>query len=289
MTWQILLIGYLVLGTASYLWRRQLAKTFAKANSLVNAFFFVAALYPIGLVVASFTSPDLSIGWASFFMLLIGGALFPFVNLLIYRANKDLDVGLFSILSDLMPVVSITAGWLLLNEGLTGQQLVGAAIILLAALIVTLPQLKHHMRHNSRALACAIVAVILLGLGFVYERYMLTRMDFGAYIVIGWGFQTMWGVLFALPERKSYKILLDPKIRFKLWSYSLTSTFRGLCIVGALYLSGNVSVVMASASFLTVLVVVAAYIILKEKEWLWLKLGAATLGMIGLILINVGV
>ncbi len=286
MNWQILLIGYLVFGTASYLWRRQLAQTFAKANRLVNAFFFVAVLYPIGLVVASFTSPNLSIGWASFFMLLIGSALFPFVNLLTYRANRDLDAGLLTIFSDLIPVVSIAAGWLLLNEGLTGQQLVGAAIILLAALLVTLPQLKHHMRNNPRALTCAIVAVILLGLGFVYERYMLTRMGFGAYIVIGWGFQMVWSVLFALPERKSYKILLDPKIRFKLWSYSLSSTFRGLCMVGALYLSSNVSVVMASASFLTVLVVVAAYFILKEKQWLWLKLGAATLGMIGLILIN---
>lgn len=286
MTWQLLLIGYLLLGTASYLWRRQLAKTFAKANRLVNAFFFVAVLYPIGLLVAAFTTPDLSIGWASFFMLLVGGALFPFVNLLVYRANRDMDAGLFTIISDLIPVVSIAGGWLLLHEGLTGQQLIGVAIILVAALLVTLPQLKHHMRNNPRALACAVTAVVLLGLGFVYERYMLTRMDFGAYIVIGWGLQMVWGVLFALPERKSYKILFDPKIQGKLWAYSLSSTFRGLCIVGALYLSGNVSVVMASASFLTVLVVVAAYFILKEREWLWLKLGAASLGVVGLLLIN---
>lgn len=286
MTWQLLLIGYLILGTASYLWRRQLARTFAKANRLVNAFFFVVVLYPIGLVVATLTTPDLHIGWASFWMLVFGGAIFPFVNLLIYRANKDMDAGLFTIISDLVPVVSITAGWLLLNEGLSGQQLIGATIILLAALFVTLPQLKHHMRNNRVAMICAFTAVTLLGLGFVFERYMLTRMDFGAYIVFGWGFQMVWSVIFAWSERKSYKMLFDPKIRSKLWAYSLSSAFRGLCIVGALYLSGNVSVVMASASFLTVLVVVAAYFILKEKEMLWLKLGAATLGIIGLLLIN---
>ncbi|MGH7158133.1 MAG: EamA family transporter [Candidatus Saccharimonadales bacterium] len=287
MTWQLLLIGYLVLGTASYLWRRQLAKTFAKANRLVNAFFFVAVLYPIGLLVALLTTPDLSIGWASFWMLLAGGAIFPFANLLTYRANRDLDAGLFTVISDLIPVISIAGGWLLLQEKLTGQQLVGAGVILLATLVVTLPQLKHHMQFNRRAMACAGVAVVMIGLGFVFERYMLTRMDFGAYIVIGWGLQMLWGVLFALPERKSYKILFEPQIRAKLWTYSLSSTFRGLCIVGALYLSGNVSVVMASASFLTVLVVIAAYFILKEKEWLWLKLGAATLGFIGLLLINI--
>lgn len=288
MDWQFLLIGYLILGTASYLWRRQLAKTFARANRLVNAFFFVFVLYPIGLTVAAFTHPDLSIGWASFWMLVAGGALFPLVNLLTYRASQDMDAGLFTVISDLIPVVSVASGWLLLNEGLSGRQLIGAGIILAAALLVTIPQFKAHIRSNRTALLCAFAAVILLGLGFVFERYMLTRMDFGAYIVFGWGLQMVWGVIFALPERKSYKILKDPKIRSHLLGYSLSSTFRGLCIVGALYLSGNVSVVMASASFLTVLVVVAAYFILREKDWLLLKLGAAALGVTGLVLINIG-
>lgn len=286
MPWQLLLIGYLILGTASYLWRRQLARAFARANRLVNAFFFVAVLYPIGLVVASLTTPDLSIGWASFFLLLIGGAIFPFSNLLTYRANRDIDAGLFTIISDIIPVVSITVGWLLLNEHLVGWQWAGAGIILLSTLLVTIPQLKHHMRHNTRALMFAAVGFTMIGLGFVFERYMLTRMDFGAYLVFGWGFQMLWGVLFALPERKSIGMLRDPKIRVPLLGYSLSCTFRGLCFVGALYLSGNISVVMASASFLTVMVVVAAYFILKEREWLWLKLGSAGLGVIGLLMMN---
>ncbi|HZM64031.1 MAG TPA: EamA family transporter [Candidatus Saccharimonadales bacterium] len=286
MTWQLLLLGYLVLGTVSYLLRRQLAKTFAKANRLVNAFFFVAVLYPIGLLVAAFTTPDLAIGWTSVLLLVIFGAIFPASNLLVYRANRDLDAGLFTIISDLIPVVSITVGWLALHETLSGQQLIGAAIILMATLLVTLPQLKHHMVHNKSALICAIVAVVAIGVGFVFERYLMTRMDFGAYLIFGWGAQMVWGVLLALPERKSYKMLLDPKIRGKLLGFSITSALRGLCIGGALFLSGNVSVVMASASFLTVLVVIAAYCILKEKEWLWLKLGAASLGVAGLLLIN---
>lgn len=286
MTWQLLLIGYLVLGTASYLWRRQLAKTFTKANSLVNAFFFVVVLYPIGLFVASFLSPNLAIGWTSVGLLVVFGAIFPFCNLLVYRANRDLDAGIFTIISDLIPVVSVTAGWILLHETLTGQQLIGAAIILVAALLVTLPQLRHNMVHNKHALICAIVAVVLIGIGFVFERYLMTRMDFGAYLIFGWGSQVIWGVLFALPEYKQYRLLFDPKIRTKLLGFSISSALRGLCIGGALFLSGNVSVVMSSASFLTVLVVAAAYFILKEKDWMWLKLGAATLGFVGLLLIN---
>src|SRR5699024_8140419 len=106
--------------------------------------------------------------------------------------------------------------------------------------LVTIPQLKHHMRHSRSALIYAGIAVVLIGLGFVFERYLMTRMDFGAYLIFGWGAQMLWGVLFALPERKSYKILLDPKIKGKLLGFSVTSALRGLCIGGALYLSGNV-------------------------------------------------
>lgn len=287
MDWQLLLLGYLVLGTASYLWRRQLAQTFAKANRLVNAFFFVAVLYPIGLLVALLTSPNLAIGWENFLLLLAGGAIFPVANLFAYRANRHLDAGLFSIITDVIPVVSILGGTFLLNETLNGPQWLGAAIIFVAALMVSFSQLRRNRSiDRSSALLDALTAVILIGLGFVFERYMMTRMDFGAYLVFGWGAQMLWAVGAAWPERKSYRVLKDPKIRGKLLGFSLSSALRGLCIAGALFVSGNVSVVMASASFLTILVVVAAYFVLKEHEWLWLKLGAAGLGLAGLLLIN---
>lgn len=287
MDWQLLLVAYLILGTSTFLWRRQLAKAFAHHNRLVNAFFFVAVLYPIGLIVALFTSPNLAIGWTSLCLLLLGGGIFPLSNLLAYRANRDIDAGLYTIISNITPVVSIAAASIFLHETLTGKQFIGAAIILVAAILVTLPQLRHHMIHNRGALGYALVSVVIIGLGFVFERYMLTRMDFGAYLVFGWGAQVLWGVGLAWRDRRALKgMLRDVQLRIPLLGYSLSATLRGLCFVGAMALSGNASIVAAWISFLTVMVVLAAYFILKESEWLWLKLGGASIGVVGLLLLN---
>jgi drug/metabolite transporter (DMT)-like permease len=288
MAWQLLLIVYLVLSTATYLSRRQLAYSFAKYNRIVNAFSFVAAVYPIGLIVAMFTSPDLAIGWFNFFLLLLGGAIFPISYLLAYRANKDVDAGLYTIINNIAPVVSITLASLWLHETLSGIQLLGAGIILIATTLVTLPQVGKHLVKNRRALVCAFAAVVLIGLGVVYERYMLTRVDFGAYLVYGWGAQTLWMVALAWSERHTLKALKQAKMRRPLITYSVSLALRGLCFVTALRLSGNASYVVAFASFLPVLVVLSAFFFLKERDHLALKLGGAALGVCGLLLLNSG-
>src|SRR5688572_5352530 len=285
MGWQFLLILYLVLSAATYLSRRQLALGFARYNRVVNAFSFVAAVYPVGLFVAAFSSPDLAIGWWNLFLLIIGGAIFPTSYLLAYRANKEIDAGLYTIINNVAPVVSIILATLWLNETLNGIQLVGAGIILLATTIVTVPQLGKHLVRDRRALICAFVAVTLLGIGIVYERYMLTQMDFGAYLVYGWGLQTLWMVGFAWKDRHKLKALKERKMRKPLIGYSLSLALRGICFVTALQLSGNASLVVAFASFLPVLIVVAAFFILDERDHLALKLGGAALGVSGLLLL----
>lgn len=288
MGWQFLLILYLVLSAATYLSRRHLASTYARYNRLVNAFSFVAAVYPVGLLAAAFSSPELAIGWWNFLLLVIGGAIFPTSYLLAYRASKDVDAGLYTIINNIAPVVSIALATLWLNETLNGVQLLGAGVILLATTVVTVPQLGKHLVQNPRALLCAFAAVTLLGIGIVYERFMLTQIDFGAYLVYGWGLQTLWMAGFAWKDRRKLKALKKPKMRKPLIGYSLSLALRGICFVTALNLSGNASMVVAFASFLPVLIVVSAFFVLNERDHLALKLGGAALGVGGLLLLNLG-
>ena len=288
MTWQLFLSAYLALATVGFLLRRRLAQTFAKYNRLVHGFFFIAVLYPLGLVVAFMTSPSLAIGWVNFFILLAGSAVYPVINLLAFRASKDVDAGLFTILHNLTPIVTITAASLLLHERLNDQQLLGAVIIITSAFLATLPRLARRSKSSSAGILLALASVALLGLAIVYERWMLTRMDFGAYLVFGWGAQTLWMTIIAWPERKKLHVLRKMKHFVPVFSYGLAYALKGLCFVAALKLSGNASAVGAFASFLAVLVVLAAYVALKERELLWLKLGAAAVGTVGLIILNTG-
>ena len=287
MIWQLFMGGYLVLGAGAYLIRRQLAVTFTEHSRIINGFFFIAVLYPLGLIIAAFSSPNLSIGWPNLILLLVGSAIFPIINLLAYRASKDIDAGFYTILQNLTPIITIIAASFLLHEGLNNHQLLGTVIILVSAFLATLPNLKKHYKNSFAGLMIALSAVILLGLAIVYERWMLTRMDFGAYLVYGWGAQTLWMAILAWPKRTQLKILKDKKTFLQVATYSAANALKGICIVAALTLSGNASIVGASTGFMAALVVFAAYFILKEKELLWFKISAVVVGIVGIIILNI--
>jgi drug/metabolite transporter (DMT)-like permease len=286
MSWQLLISAYLLLGTAAYLLRRSLAQRLFEHNKLINGFFFLCVLYPLGLIVACFSSPDLKIGWLNLFFLLAGSVIFPLIVVMAFRANKDIDAGLYTILNNVTPIITILAATILLNETLNGRQMLGAAVIISSAFLATLPKLNHHRKNSSAGLLFALASVSLLGLAIVYERWMLTRIDYGAYLGFGGGAQTLWMTIIAWPERKYVSLLKTKGNSRKILAYGVTNAFKGLTFVSALKLSGNASLVGASSSFMAVLVVLSAYFVLKENEHLWLKIASAVIGAGGLIILN---
>jgi drug/metabolite transporter (DMT)-like permease len=287
MTWQLLLFIYITLNTATYLFQRKLGQSLAQHKRLVSAFFLIVMHYPVGLMVAAYSSPHLAIGWVNVSLLLIGSAVFPVINVLALKASKDVDAGHYTILSNLTPVVTIVAATLLLHEQLVGRQLLGAVIIIASAFLITLPMLqRRHATSKTSGVAIALTVFLLTGLATVYERWMLTRIDFGAYLIVGWGFQSLWMAVIAWPERKHLKILKARQHLLPILGYSLSGSIKGICFLAALKLSNNASLFGAFISFTAILVVPAAYIILKEKSWLWLKIASAITGTTGLIILN---
>lgn len=287
MTWQILVSAYIVLGTASYLVRRSLAQSLTDHNRFINGFFYLCVLYPIGLVAGFLSSPDLAIGWQNALFILIGSCSFPIIAVLSYSASEHVDAGLYTILNNLTPIIAIIAAALLLNENLTNQQLLGAAVIITSAFLVTLPRLQHRSNTTTAGLDQALASVAILGLAIVYERWMLTRIGFGAYMIFGWGGQVFWMTVIAWPERHYFKIMTSRRHLGPILIYCITNALKGLCFVGALKL-GNASLVSAFSSFMTVTVVISAYFVLREREGLLLKILAAIIGTAGLVILNVG-
>ncbi len=286
MTWQTLLTLYLVLNTISYILQRKLGASLAKHKRLVAGFFFVVVHYPLGLVAACMDHPDLRISWVNLVALLVGSWIFPVINILYLKASKHLDAGRFTVLSNLTPIVTIVAATLLLGERLTGAQLLGASIIIASAFIVTLTHVRKRGRVSQQGVVVAIVAFMLAGLATVYERWMLGQMDLGTYIVFGWGAQTLWMLVLAWPERKSLGVLKKKKYLLPISSFALASAAKGILFLAALQLSGNASLFGAFASFTAIMVVPAAYFLLKERQSMRLKVAAAVIGTIGLIILN---
>lgn len=287
MTWQLLSTAYLILGTATYLLQRKLGLALPEHKRLVTGFFFIFIHYPMGLLVALSLAHNLDIGWLNVLFLLAGGWVFPIINLLTLRANKTVDAGLFTILSNIAPIITIITAYFLLHEHLNHHQALGVVIILASASLVTLPGLLNKKRNSlSTGILFALACFILTGLATVYETWMLSRIDLGTYLIMGWGSQTLWTALVTWPERKQLKILRLKKNFAPVLGYALANSLKGICFVAALKLSNSASLVTAFTSFMAVLVVVAAYFILKERDWLWIKVGASIAGSIGLLILN---
>jgi len=286
MTWQLLLVIYLILATSSFLLRRKLGKSYPKYNRFVNWFFFLGTLYPIGIVVALSLHENLHISLHDFVIILAAELVFPLINLSQYKASKDVDAGLFTIVNNLTPIITITTAWILLHEGLDSREFVGAVIIIASTFIVSFPGLLNRSKSKATGLMFVLLSVCMLGVATTFERWMLTRISFSAYLIFGWGFQTLWMTVIAWPQRKYIKILKNPKLRMPIIAFGLVNTFKGLCWLGALRLSGNASLVSAFGSFTAVLVVLSAYFALKERKHLAIKLTAALVGAIGLIILN---
>lgn len=286
MHWLLPLSFYFFTAIFSFLLRRSLAKEFIHHNRLINAIFFGLFLLPTGLIASRFFPNNLDIGWANILLLVSGSLIWPIANIVAFRANHKLDVGVFSIISNLAPISTVSIALIFLNEQLTVLQSVGIGLLVISGVVVAIPLLNRNSSFTGREIMIGLLAAILIGIGISYERFMLTRIDLGAYLVIGWGSQVLWGVILAAKEYKYLpKIWADAKLRNPILLLGLTSALRAIGFVTALSLAGA-SVVGPAANFLSVLIVIAGYFVLKEKDHLLNKLLGVAIGIAGLILIS---
>jgi drug/metabolite transporter (DMT)-like permease len=288
MKWQIFVLSYLALSTVAGLLQRQLGKDIPKYNKLVNAFFFLGIHYPLGLIVAALIGFDLDIGWTNLALLFVAGIAFPLTGIWAFRASKDVDAGLFGILQNLNPVITIILAALLLADRLNVQQLSGALLIILSALLASVIIYRHSSISTRFGILLAIVTVSMLGLETAYETWMLKRIGFGTYLVYGWGLQTFWMLVLAWPERKQLNKIINRQYGPSIFWLSLSRSLKGFAFLGALYFSGRASIVSAYTSLLPVMLVGAGYIFLQERSYLRLKVLAAIIAAAGLIVLSLG-
>ena len=288
MSWQFFLICFLILGTIVALLQRQLAQTIPQYNRLVNACFFVGVHYPLAIITALVIGFHADIGLGNMIILFAAGISFPLTDILAYRANKNIDAGLLGIINNLGPVVTIVLAALLLSQELTPQQFIGTLIIVFSALLVSIVTYSHSTKSTKTGIMLALLSVVLWGLGTVFESWMLKRIGMGSLLMYGIGFQTFWMVVLAWPQRKHIGAIVNRTYGPTVLALSLSKSIKGIVFIAALYASKSAAIVGAFIGFLPVMIVVAAYIFLREKSHLKVKILAAIAGLLGLVILSLG-
>lgn len=289
MSWHIAITIALLLSVTFSLVQRTFAQQYPGRAPLSTALMYAMILTPLSWTVALIIG-DISFDFqaATWVLIAIGGLLFALANIAAFDASTHVDVGQFNIIANIRTMTTIIVSSIVLNETLNSKQLVGAGIIMSAAILVATTRFTADTKRLDRHTVIAIASSLFFGLAFTNEKWLLDQMSFSTYLVLGWSSQTVAMVLFALhpKQRKYFKQSITDKKYMKFISVmGLIRTVAGFLVVYALQESDNSSLIVSIVSYKTALVVVAAYFILKERDHMRQKMIGAACATVGLLLL----
>ncbi len=285
--WQLLITLYFIFGATSYILRKILAKELADYTFLTNAIFYVGFLLPAALLLSLFFPHNLQLSTVDMFLLFGGSIIWPLYYLSAFQANKEAEVGIFTIINNLSPIITLMIAVPFLHEQLRMWQYVGVAVLITSGVLAASSQLHGHHRLSAKGIAWCLLSTGILGVAFAYERFMLGRVGFGTYLLYGWGAQVVWSVVLAGAELQKLPQLFakERKVKYILLLWGGAGVLRSVSFIFALKMSGSASVISAVSDFLSVAVIIAAYVYLKERNNMPVKVVATILGIVGLLLV----
>ena len=284
--WQLFLVSYFALGTAGSLMRRVLAERFHHHNKLINAILYVFFLLPIGIVLAQFFPHNLNVGTTNLVLLLGGAIVWPLFNITAFRANKNVDAGVYTLISNLSPLFTLALAIPFLGERLSPVQYAGIGILIVSGVIATLPHMRKDDRAVVQGLLFCLLSTALLGIGTAYERFMLDRIDFGAYLILGWGSQVVWMALLAGREWKLFPELVKSVGARTLLLYGLVNGLKSASFILTLLFT-SASLLSGAGDFMPIGIIIGAYFFLNERDHILRKSIATVIGIAGLILLTI--
>lgn len=276
-------IFYFIAASASPLQRRWLAtKKDADSREQIDfAFRVTLVTVVLSLLIPLFSPFQLSGNPYHLFLLtLVCGICGAGFFATTYIAQKHVEAGISSLVTNIYTPVAIVLASVFLNEGLTRIQIVGTVLLLCALVIVSK---RHHVGRLrfDRYFLLMIAGGIMLGISLTAERALMSITGFTAGTMLSWWAQCLaLGVAaYASSSKHTYSqkdILITGVLRF----------LQSLSWVIVLFVVGNLSVASAVTTFKVVVIFIAAAILLKEREDLPRKIIGSVIAVIGLLLMK---
>jgi drug/metabolite transporter (DMT)-like permease len=272
---------YFVAASASPLQRRALAvkKDGGALGQIRFSFEVMSVIAVLGLLIPFFSPLHFSSDHVQLVVLTlicgIFGAAYFCCN---YIAQKHVEAGVTSLVSNIYTPFAIIGATLFLGEALTTQQILGTVLLLIGIVIVSK---KHHtgtFRFDKYFVLMAGSGV-MLGVLLVTERALQVETGLAAATLLSWWSQLIaLGILVLITKSKSsysYKdIGITGSLRF----------LQALSWVILVYVVGNLSVVSSITTFKVVLMFILGAVFLHEREDLPRKIFGSVVALAGLLL-----
>jgi drug/metabolite transporter (DMT)-like permease len=288
MTWQTALALMIVISATSILVQRNYAQKSKVPASIPVATSYVLGVVPVGLIAGFLVFPH-SIRWSWWVVLLIAicGLSMAVSNIIGFHVSKHITVVANATIGRFSAVVTIVLGWILLGEKLTTWQIIGGAILMLAALLAIWAPAKTSsgaFKHlQPGVVVLALISCAALAFGLVSEKGILGHMDIGGVFLVGWTAQALSMALIALKDisAENLRAFRGYELRRSVLM-GILNGLTGTFYVYAIFRSDNISLVTTILPISLPLTILGAYLLLHEREHhalMWISLGVSCLGL----------
>lgn len=284
MSWQIFLTISILCESFGRVLQRFLLKDGAKVDPMAYAVwaqFLSGFLLLIYAFIAGFKVPSNVFTILPNLLLML--IAYTGMNIFVYKALNYTEASVFTVLFAARVIFIVLGATILLKEPFSVKQISGTALIILSIVIISFK--KQNIKFKKGELF-SLLAGLFLAVGAINDTYVLKVFDVKSYSPFGFLIPSflIWG----LNLRSSKNIIKLPRLE----------VFPGIVLLAAIYsasylfynlayFSGNNAGQMAAIYQITsVLTVILAIILLKERSKLLIKLLAAILGFIGVLLIS---
>lgn len=292
MPWQISISIYIIVSSYKSIQTRKLGlyKNDLTIYALVASFVCVSIIgLTYGLLSRDAVNHSIVLNhWKN---LLAGGLLFSIINLFAIRLFRYVpaSVAEFMLLLNTLSVLYIAR--IFLNESLTTKQIIGAGILLFVIILIGYTASKKKKKSSNRQIVLgvllALATAILIGPAITNEKYLIDNIGMETYVIYGWGLQAFFSFILALmlKEKYSAKHKLSVNEHINVWVYSLLLAFSGIMFVLSLRNSNSASLPALTSTAKVAGTVLMAYVLLKERDNLPIKIFGIILTFVGLFLL----
>lgn len=274
-------IFYFIVATVAPIQRRWLSTRNEGGNKIDLSFKICIVAAPLMLLLPFFSPFVLSGSYLTIALLLIVsgiGGIGYYVSY--FTAQRHVEAGTTSVLGNVYTPITIVLSTLFLGEGLRGLQILGAALLIVAAVIVSK---KHKIGRITydKYFWLMIFSGVSLFLVLVANRELMKITGFTASIMLSWLVVCLGlGILAFFAKSKTTYTTKDLIITG--WLKFIQDLVWGILI----YVVANLSLVSAVTTFKIVIMFVVAAIFLKEKDELGRKIFGSLIAVAGLLLMR---
>lgn len=263
---------------------RKIAKQIKNAHFQVVAVIFIVILicgwvYGFAAGGVEFIYLGQYFGW-----FVIAGIAFGLTNVGTYKVLEYVDAGIATIFSTLNTIAAVLFATILIQEGLSLQEIFGATILLGAIwFIMALNVKKSEKNRWFIGLMLSIFAAICFGFATTIEKYLLNNMPMPTYISLGWSFQALAAISCSLLFNPGvWKKLIKSKVFKTVIFAGVLRAFGGFLFIASLVLANNLSLISVLSGVKAIFVVFLAAVFLKEKKYFSRKLEGALIAAVGI-------